>query len=99
MAYFIWSKRNTAFPPDGEGRPDSMPQITLRLRGQLAASPSGDTEIFEVAPETSLGVFLADHALGARHYVVMLNNTVSPDRNTVLRDRDLVTVYPQMAGG
>lgn len=88
-----------ASQPDGESGPASMPQITLRLRGQLAASPSGDTQIFEVAPETSLGVFLSDHALGARHYVVMLNNAVSPDRDTVLRHGDIVTVYPQMAGG
>lgn len=76
-----------------------MPSVRLRLRGQLADSLATDSEVFEVAPEVTLEAFLSEHSLGARHYVVMLNNTVGPDRTTVLKDGDLVVVYPQMAGG
>ncbi|MDA8081308.1 MAG: MoaD/ThiS family protein [Actinomycetota bacterium] len=76
-----------------------MPRVRLRLRGQLADSVATGGEVFEVAEEVTLEAFLLEHGLGARHYVVMLNTTVGPDRTTVLKDGDLVTVYPQMAGG
>jgi len=76
-----------------------MPNVTLRLRGQLAERLPGGTGVFQVETGVSLEAFLADHDLAARHYVVMLNNAVGPDRATALKDGDLIVVYPQMAGG
>ncbi len=76
-----------------------MPTVRLKLRGQLADSLAVGNEVFEVTEDVTLEAFLKEHSLGARHYVVMLNNTVGPDRATVLKDGDLVVVYPQMAGG
>ena len=76
-----------------------MPTVRLKLRGQLGDSLAVGNEVFEVTEDVTLEAFLKEHGLGARHYVVMLNNTVGPDRATVLKDGDLVVVYPQMAGG
>ncbi len=76
-----------------------MPSVRLRLRGQLAESNAIGGEVFEVPEEVTLETFLLEHGLGARHFVVILNNTVGPNRATVLKDGDLVAVYPQMAGG
>lgn len=76
-----------------------MPCIRLRLRGELADRlDAGQAEI-EVEGGTTLGSFLSEHNLEARHYVVVLNNTVAPARTSVLTDGDSIVVYPQMAGG
>lgn len=76
-----------------------MPSIKLRLRGQLVERLEGGHALFEVASGTTLGSFLAEHDLEARHYVVMLNNTVAPARAWILKNGDSIVVYPQMAGG
>lgn len=76
-----------------------MPNISLKLQGNLAARLSGGSAVLEVDSQTTLQKFLGNLDLDARHYVVILNNTVSPARNTILKDGDLVVVYPQMAGG
>ena len=76
-----------------------MPSITLRLRGQLAERLAGGSGVFEVGESSTLEAFLIEHDLAARHYVVMLNNTVGPDRTTLLKNGDTILIYPQMAGG
>ncbi len=76
-----------------------MPHITLRLRGELAKVLPGGTQEFDLESGTTLEDFLSEHGLAARHYVVMLNNEVSPSRETVLKDGDHIVVHPQMAGG
>lgn len=76
-----------------------MPSIKLKLRGQLAERLEGGQSLYEVATGTTLGSFLAEHDLEARHFVVMLNNTVAPDRASILENGDSIVVYPQMAGG
>ncbi|NNN12683.1 MAG: hypothetical protein HKL81_02895 [Acidimicrobiaceae bacterium] len=76
-----------------------MPGITLRLRGQLAERLPGGSGVYEVDEGSTLEAFLVELDLAARHYVVMLNNTVGPDRTTLLKNGDLIVVYPQMAGG
>lgn len=76
-----------------------MPNIKLRLKGQLAERLEGGQTEYEVPQGKTLGSFLADHDLEARHYVLVLNNTVAPSRTSVLNDGDSITVYPQMAGG
>lgn len=76
-----------------------MPRVTLRLRNQLKQGFPEEGKLFELAEGTTLGVFLADNDLAARHYVVILNNTVSPNRDEVLKEGDRIIVYPQMAGG
>ncbi|NNN19369.1 MAG: MoaD/ThiS family protein [Acidimicrobiaceae bacterium] len=76
-----------------------MPSISLRLRGQLADRLPGGSAIIEIGSGITLDDFLGEHGLGARHYVVMLNNTVAPARDSVLKNGDSIVVYPQMAGG
>lgn len=76
-----------------------MATVSLRLRGGLEDRLDGGKGLFEVAQGTTLGAFLAEHDLDARHYVVMLNNVVSPSRETLLNDGDRMVIYPQMAGG
>ena len=76
-----------------------MPYIKLRLKGELADRLHGGQAEFQIEGGTTLGSFLSEHNLEARHYVVVLNNSVAPSRASVLAEGDSIVVYPQMAGG
>lgn len=76
-----------------------MPHVKLFLKGELAVRLPGAQADFKIQEDTTLGAFLSQHNLEARHYVIVLNNIVAPPRTSVLSDGDLIVVYPQMAGG
>ncbi len=76
-----------------------MPRISIRVKGELSSRLSGGATVCEVAVDTTLQSLLSDLGLSAMYYVIILNNTVSPDRSTILKDGDSVIIYPQMAGG
>lgn len=76
-----------------------MPTVAVRANGNLATQLSWEQKTVSVDPGTTLETLLSELGLGARYFVVILNNTVSMGRNEELKEGDQIVIYSQMAGG